>query len=149
MRKTLRLKLKLNILFFFILISQLTFGQNRELTDEEYNNSTAVKINFANSETCEEINEWIKTDLDNNTIFLFLQGGIAPIEYVTDKDFENKYGIYFFDFGCVAPDYKCVIKYNNLVFDYLTEKFGNKWSKKIRKDVIGLKEWKRNKKWKK
>lgn len=122
----------------------MTFGQNRELTDEEYNNSSAIKINFANPETCEEIDEWIKFDFNNNTIFLFLQGGIAPVEYATDKDFENKYGIYVLDFGCIAPDYKCVIEYNNRVFNYLTEKFGKKWSKKIRKDVIGFKEWKRN-----
>ena len=137
------MRLELKILFIFIFISQLTLGQNRVLTDEDYNNSTAVKITFANPKTCEEIEQWIKSDFENKTIFLFLQGGIAPVEYTTDKDFENEYGIYFFDFGCVAPDYKCVIEYNNRVFDYLTEKFGKKWTKRIRKDIIGFKEWKR------
>jgi hypothetical protein len=137
--------LKLKISFFFIIISSLTFGQNRELTDKDYNNSTAAKITFANPETCEEIEEWIKSDFKKKTVFLFLQGGIVPVEYTTDKDFENKYGIYFFDFACLAPDYKCVIEYNNRVFDYLTKKFGKKWMKKIRKDVIGFKEWKRKK----
>jgi hypothetical protein len=62
------LKLELKILLILILISQLTFGQNRKLTDEDYNNSTAAKITFANPETCEEIKEWMKADFENNTI---------------------------------------------------------------------------------
>lgn len=127
----------------FFLASSITFGQNRELTDDEYNNSTAGKITFVNPETCEQIDEWIKADFKNKNVYLFLQGGIAPIEYTTDKDFENKYGIYFYDFGCVPPTEKCVIEYNSQVFDYLTKKYGKKWKREIRNDVIGFKEWKR------
>jgi hypothetical protein len=130
----------------FFLASSITFGQNRELTDDEYNNSTAGKITFVNPETCEQIDEWIKADFKNKNIYLFLQGGIAPVEYTTDKDFENKYGIYFFDFGCVPPSEKCVIEYNSQVFDYLTKKYGKKWKREIRNDVIGFKEWKRKNK---
>jgi len=121
----------------------MIFGQNRELTDEEYNNSTAVKMTFVNPETCEEINEWIKADFNNKNVYLFLQGGIAPVAYTTDKEFENKYGIYFYDFGCVPPSERCVIEYNSRVFDYLTKEYGKKWKREIRNDVIGFKEWKR------
>ncbi len=135
------MKLKLQFLLFLIFISVISFGQNRELTDEDFNKSTAVKITFTNPETCEEIAKWFKADFKNNTIFLFLQGGIVPVEYMTDKDFENKYGIYFFDFGCEAPAQKCIIEYNNLVFDYLKKEFGEKWKREIREDVIGFKEW--------
>ncbi len=126
-----------------ILISSFTFGQNRKLTDEQLNNSTAVRINLANQNTCEEIDGWIESDFANGIVFLFLQGGVAPISYKSDKSFERKYGIYFYDFGCIMASEKCTIKYNSKVFDYLTEKNGRKWLKKIRKDVIGLKEWKR------
>jgi hypothetical protein len=136
------LKLKFGILIIFFLASSLTFGQNRELTDDEYNNSTAGKIKFVNPETCEQIDEWIKADFENNNVYLFLQGGIAPVEYTTDKNFENKYGVYFFDFGCVPPSEECVIEYNSQVFDYLTKKYGKKWKREIRDDVIGFKEWK-------
>lgn len=124
----------------------MIFGQNRELTDEEYNNSTAVKMTFVNPETCEEINEWIKADFNNKNVYLFLQGGIAPVEYTTDKEFENEYGIYFYDFGCVPLSEKCVIEYNSRVFDYLTKEYGKKWKREIRDDVIGFKEWKRKNK---
>lgn len=127
----------------FFLFSSIIFSQNRELTDAEYNNSTAGKITFVDSETCEQIDEWIKADFKNNNVYLFLNGGIAPVEYTSDKDFENKYGIRFYDFGCVPPNEKCVIEYNSRVFDYLTKEYGKKWKREIRDDVIGFKEWKR------
>lgn len=138
------MKLKLNILTFFLLVFQVAFSQNDTLEKNDYENSTVVKIMYANPETCDEIEDWAKADIANNTMFLFLQGGIAPIIYSTDKDFEKQYRVYFYDFGCVAPDYSCVVKYNCLMFDSLTEKYGKKWIKKIRKDVIGFKDWKDN-----
>ncbi|WBX70343.1 FEKKY domain-containing protein [Tenacibaculum retecalamus] len=137
------MKLKLGILIMFFLVSSINFGQNRELTDEEYNNSTAGKITFVNPETCEQVDKWIKADFNNQNVYLFLQNGIESVEYTTDKEFENTYGIYFFDFGCVQPSEKCVIEYNTRVFDYLTEEYGKKWKREIRDDVIGFKEWKR------
>jgi hypothetical protein len=71
-----------------------------------------------------------------------LQGGISPKVYTTDQDFESRFDIYFFDFGCTSPDYKCIIRYNTRIFEYLTSKYGQRWLKKIRKDVIGLARWK-------
>ena len=133
------------IFFFTLTLSQFAFGQNRKLTDEEINNSTAVKIGFVETPKCDQVDELFKKDLGNKTIFLFLQGGIAPMVYTTDNAFENKYGIYFHDFGCVSPDYNCIIKYNSKVFDYLNKTYGNKWKREIRKDVIGLKEWNKKK----
>lgn len=136
--------MKFGISLSFIILTQLSLGQNRVLTDEDYCKSSASKITFVNKETCEEIDLWIKSDFKNKTIFLFLSGGVAQVEYTTDKDFENYFGIHFYDFGCIAPSYNCVVEYNSKVFDYLTRKFGKKWMKSVRKDVIGLKEWKRN-----
>jgi hypothetical protein len=134
------MKTKLTILLL-VIVSQFTFGQHRKLTDKEMNNSTAIKIRYVDTLHCTQIDELFKNDIKSKTIFLFLQGGIEPIVYSTDKKFEKKYGIYFQDFGCISPNYKCIIKYNYKVFDYLTMKYGEKWKKEIREDVIGLKEW--------
>ena len=139
------MKFKLEILFILTFITSLTFGQNPELTNDK-NKNTVEKINFIDPETCEQIDELIKTDFKNDNVYLFLNGGIAPVEYTTDKDFENKYGIHFYDFGCEPPNEKCVIEYNSRVFDYLTETYGKKWKREIRDDVIGFKEWKRTSK---
>lgn len=84
------------------------------------------------------MDEWFQHDKQHKTIFLLLQGGIAPVIYTTDEAFENKYGVYYYDFGCTAPDKKCIIRYNQRVFEYLTSTFGKGWKKQIRKDVIGL-----------
>lgn len=120
--------------------NHLAFGQNRELTDEEINNSGPTKLTFI--ENCDEVEKLFKSDLNKGTLFLLLQGGIAPVIISTDKAFENKYQIYYYDFGCNAPNLDCVKIYNKLVFNHLTKLYSNKWKNEIRKDVIGLKKWK-------
>jgi hypothetical protein len=70
---------------------------------------------------------------------LLISGGIAPIVYVGQDKFEEKYGIEYHDFGCISPDYKCMEEYNQTVFDYLDQIQGKKWRKEVRKDVVGLK----------
>lgn len=130
------------ISFLLIAVCELSFGQNRKLTDDELNNSTVTKLKFADTITCAEIDGWLKSDIKNHTIFLFLQGGIAPVIYSEDSIFENKYGVYFYDFGCISPDYKCVIKYNERVFEYLTNTYSKRWKKKLRKDIIEFSQWK-------
>ncbi|RZK54032.1 MAG: hypothetical protein EOO87_11465 [Pedobacter sp.] len=133
------MKNTLLILLFFT-FNQLAFGQNRKLTDEEINNSGPTKMTFI--EKCDEVEKLYKADLKKGTIFLLLQGGIAPVVITTDKAFENKYQTYYYDFGCNAPNLDCLKKYNELVFIHLTELYGNKWKKEVRRDVIGLKKWK-------
>ena len=59
------------------------------------------------------------------------------IEY-QDK-FEKKYNIEYYDFGCTPPNEECVIQYNKTIFANLDKKYGRKWRKEVRKDVIGLK----------
>lgn len=128
---------KLIPLFVFFAFSYIALGQNKTLTDEEINNSGPSKINFI--ENCESVEDLFKADVKNKTLFLLLQGGIAPVRITTDKAFEKKYQVYYYDFGCVAPNLECIKLYNEFVFNYLTKLYGNKWKSKIRKDVIGLK----------
>lgn len=79
-------------------------------------------------------------DIQSNEPTILLQGGIAPVVYATDKDFESKYKVTFYDLGCVAADrQECLIAYNRTIFEYLDKIYGKKWRKEIRKDAIGLK----------
>ena len=138
--------MKLFITIFFIGISQLVSGQIPKLSDEQINKSKVGRITFADTiRNCELIDDWFKSDIKNNTIFIFLQGGIAPAVYENDTLFENKYKIYFYDFGDLTSNMKCIVRYNENVFNYLTNLHGNKWMKEIRKDVIGLNTWKKRK----
>jgi hypothetical protein len=134
---------KIEIVLILIFITIIGFGQKQKLTDEKINNSSAILLKLATPETCDEIEGWLESDFENETVFLYIQGGIAPVSYSTDQEFENKYGIYYYDFGCIAPEYKCILKYNFLVFEYLDSEYDKKWKRKIRKDVIGFNEWKK------
>ena len=86
--------------------------------------------------------ELAKLDIKSDSIYIFLAGGIRPKAFKNDNDFEDKYKIHFYDFGCITPSRKCLINYNWVVFNFLETKYGKVWRKEIRKDVIGLKEWK-------
>jgi len=146
LRARISINMKLRVLTIFILLisTQITFAQHFKLTDEQLNNSTTHKLTFADTTNCGEVNGWFKSDTTNKTIFLFLQGGFVPVIFSTDSTFENKYNVYFYDFGDVGlPSDKCVIAYDNMVFDYLTIKYGKQWIRKLRKDVIGFNDWKK------
>jgi len=71
---------------------------------------------------------------------LLLIGGEAPIIYSSQRKFERKYKVRYYDFGCLAPYKQCVISYNETIFDYLNKKYGVKWRIEIRNDVIGFSE---------
>jgi hypothetical protein len=134
------------IIVFSLCLIQFAKGQTHKLTDEQINKSTAVKIEFVDTiRNCESIDEWFKADVKSNTVFIFLQGGIAPVRYQNDPAFEKKYNVYFEDFGDILPDYKCIIRYNENAFNHLTKLYGNNWLKEIRKNVIGLTNWTKKK----
>lgn len=68
---------------------------------------------------------------------LLLIGGIVPAIVVGQEDFEKRFNIKYYDFGCTPPDRKCVTSYNKIVFNHLDQVYGKKWRKKVRRDVIG------------
>lgn len=134
------------IFLIILLTPMMTFGQNRQLTQEELENSILGIIEFLSPEDCEsEIDSLFEADVKNNSIFLFLVSGINSVTHEKDDIFENKYQIYYKDFGCISPSNECMIQYNQRVFEFLNKKFGNEWLKEICEDVIGFKEWRKNK----
>ena len=121
----------------FLFIFNFSFSQNE--SDNKYNNSGASKTTIIDD--CSEVKNYAEADIKNNTIYVFLQGGIAPVIYSTDNDFEKKYGTVFNDLGCIGS--KCAETYNHYIFNHLYKTFGKKWMKTIRKDTLGYKSWKK------
>ena len=95
---------------------------------------------------CENAKLIAEKDIKNKTIYLLIQGGIAPVVYSNDSIFEKKYNISYYDYGCVAAKEDCILNYNMKIFDYLNNKYGKNWYKEVRKDIAGLREWKKRKK---
>lgn len=91
---------------------------------------------------CEINKDIAQHDIDKNKPRLLLSGGIAPVIYSDQDKFEKKYGVKYYDYGCVTPSYECIEQYNKEIFKYLDNKFGKSWRREVRKDVIGFKRWK-------
>ena len=77
-------------------------------------------------------------DIEDKQPKLLMAGGIAPVVYSEDEDFENKYGVKYYDFGCTPPPKECMEEYNETIFKYLDKKYGSRWRKEVRKDVFEL-----------
>ena len=129
------------ISLILILDISLAWGQARVLSDEDYNKSGAIRLVFTDS--VEVAKELAVIDLNNDTPFLFIQSGLAPIVYPTDSIFESTYKVYYYEQGCTAPDAKLMSMYNQEIFEYLDKEYGRIWRRSIRKDVIGFKKWRR------
>jgi hypothetical protein len=129
-----------------MLVSIAAFGQSKaQLTDTELNEAGASRMLFASMVAgCEVADSLAKMDIGKKLPFLLLYGGIAPVAYMpTDAEVEQKFQFHYYKYGCSAPEEACVLGYNQLMFAYLTEKYGKKWVKAVRADVVGLKAWKR------
>src|SRR5690606_8960389 len=120
------------------------FSRIGELSDEQLNNSGTSKLTFVTDK--KEAEKMAELDIENGNPFLLLMGGIAPTIIATDPQFEKKYGIYFYEFGCTGPDNEIIIAYNKILFEYLNKTHGKNWIKEVRDDVIGFKEWEKNNK---
>lgn len=138
-------------LYFFVLaiFGQTGGGENNKtvlektgkLTAEQINNSGPSQLTFVSDKN--KAKQLAESDIQNGTPFLLLMGGIAPVIVETDPEFEKKYGVFFYEYGCTGPEDKILTAYNETVFDFLADTFGKKWMREIRDDVIGLKAWKK------
>ena len=87
---------------------------------------------------CSINEDMAQRDIKKKKPRLLIVGGIAPVVYVHQEKFEKKYDVKYHDFGCVAPNEICIEQYNQVVFKYLDSKYGEKWRKEVRKDVVGM-----------
>ncbi len=109
------------------------------------NSDTPTNSKLLFLQNCESAKTVAINDIRDNKVKVLIVGGIGPIEYTTDEYFEDKYQIVFYDYGDLPAKYDCMKYYNFEIFEYLTDQYGKKWRKEIRKDVFALKEWKKTK----
>ena len=130
--------------------AMVCFGQNSDIEKEEdlkileSKMELSSKLIFLND--CKLGVDLAKMDIDNKSVKILLVGGSSPTIYTSDSKFEKKYQVKFIDFGCISPNIDCIVNYNFTVFDYLKKEHGRRWIKEVRKDAIGLRNWKKQKK---
>ena len=102
-----------------------------DLRDKPLNNTFVLKAE------CSINGKKAIEDLKAGNAKLYLIGGIVPVANSdSDNKFEEKYGIKYFDFGCEPSIHECIMEYNQIVAKYLDQKYGVKWRKKSRTDII-------------
>lgn len=77
-------------------------------------------------------------EIENKLPKIVIVGGIVRAARPGDDKFARKYHIQFIDTGCVLEDNDCLAAYNKATFEYLDKKYGRKWRKHARQDLIGL-----------
>ncbi len=77
-------------------------------------------------------------DIKKGEVNILESSGIAPVFYKSDSKFAKKYNVNFVEYGCEAIAWESLYEYNRAVFEYLDHKYGKKWRKKIRKDIVGF-----------
>jgi hypothetical protein len=127
-------------ILIFLYISAI--GQEEvEIVDSHklYNKSVSKVISTDN---ISEAEIFAQEDIQINSLFLIVPGGIAPTINASDFDFKSKYGVSMISFGCEPLNKKIAAAYNMKVFDLLIAKYGKNWLKEVRDDVIGLADYK-------
>lgn len=104
------------------------------------NDETLNSVDFLN--TIEDFKNFAKNDIQNNAPKLFFTSGLMVIKKENDNEFQKHFKVNYYDFGCVSPKKNLLKAYNFEVFKFLSDKFGNTWLKTVRKDAIGLDEYK-------
>jgi len=114
------------------------FGYRRLDTVISIQDSSVKNLSLLIIADCPVNKEVAEIDISNNEPRLLIAGGIAPVFYEDQEEFEQKYHIKYEIYGCVIPARECMEQYNTRIFEYLDSKYGKKWRKEVRKDVIGL-----------
>jgi len=128
------LELNRDYIFSISAIGYDVFDTSIVLT-ENINPELIIKLNT----NCTFNANSAKEDIRNGDPKLLIVGSIAPIaNSEMDNNFEMKYGIKYYDFGCTPPADACIEEYNKTIFQYLTNKFGSEWKISVRIDVCFL-----------
>jgi hypothetical protein len=105
--------------------------------------SGRAQLTFIMDDDCSRASILAERDIRANAPFLLVASGIAPVVYTSDAAFEGQFRVRYFDEGCTGPSRACLMTYNQRVFNYLQATYGKRWQRVVRKDVVGLKEWRR------
>ncbi len=102
-------------------------------------NDNVLHKNFELKVVCDYDENKALLDWEESNAQFLLLGSIAPIANTkSDNKFERKYNINYYDFGCEFINYECIKSYNLKIAELMDRKFGKRWRKNARTDIIGI-----------
>jgi len=122
-------------------LSFSALGYDNHDTTINIDNASVGNIKWIITTNCPDFSaDKALKDIKENKAHLLLYGSIASSTGPADKEFKKKFGVAYMLFGDDEHvREECKKLYNQVVFNYLDKRFGNKWRKEVRKDVVGLK----------
>jgi hypothetical protein len=138
----------LSLVFFTVMMTAQNDSEFQELQSirrifqlSDYNDQVARLDSLIFMDDLEHIRSMADDDIHRGKAFLLLSSGLAPNINSTDIIFENKYDVYYYDYGCVSPSSAIIEAYNAVIFCHLTNRYGNDWLTEIRTDVSCIQSW--------
>lgn len=104
----------------------------------QLDNISVKNLDLIGTLECEFNNEVAVLHIKEDTPGLIVKGGIAPVIYESDQKFKKEFIVEYIILGCEVPPNECITSYNQTIFNFLDKKYGKKWRKTVRKDVVGL-----------
>ena len=135
---------KFTILTLFVALPLFSFSQEKTNAEKNRIERSNYFFNYK-LKGCSQAILYAEQDIKDDKLTLYSSGGMTPRSEKEGKKmvaFMKKYNLKYSNFGCLAPNYKCVTEYNSHIFNHLTKIHGKKWMKNIDKYVIGFDEWK-------
>ncbi|MCC6724990.1 MAG: hypothetical protein IT258_10805 [Saprospiraceae bacterium] len=131
---------------FLILLGTLLLGANSAFCQKDTSSSSRPIGYWVILDSIYDCSKIAKQDIQKGNANLYIIGGVAPIIYENQNEFEKRFGIRYFDSGCDSTFEECMMQYNLTIFAELDRKFGKSWRKEVRKDVLGFNKWKKKRK---
>ncbi|KIA88403.1 hypothetical protein OC25_26250 [Pedobacter kyungheensis] len=100
----------------------------------QLNAKTVLRVDSIQTASIKQAN----ADIKKGKLKFLIQGGIVATRVKGQEIFEQKYGIVYYDFGCVGPSNIRIDAYNKVVGNFMDRKYGKAWRKEVRKDVRGI-----------
>tara|TARA_R110002096_G_scaffold63_1_gene191 strand:- start:1612 stop:2211 length:600 start_codon:yes stop_codon:yes gene_type:complete len=116
-------------------IRVLIYGYKSKEIAVVTSSKSLTEFNIRYEMECEFDSARALSDWKSGNAKLFRASGIASYVNPSDKPFEEKYGIEYYDFGCNAPNDICISDYNAKIFELMDLKYGNNWREEVREDI--------------
>ena len=100
----------------------------------QLNAKTELRVDSIQTASIKQAN----ADIKKGKLKFLIQGGIVATRVKGQEIFEQKYGVVYYDFGCVGPSNIRIDAYNKVVGNFMDRKYGKGWRKEVRKDVRGI-----------
>jgi hypothetical protein len=142
---------KKNVSVFLLLVSFIVGGcYSRKAQKTEVPtpiiSGTISKLLFVSPDSTRQAKAIALENINSNNALLILEETTVTPFSTNDSIFQKQYGVKYEEQGKNRPNPEAIKVYNWTVFNHLNNRYGAEWTKTVRQDVLGVKDWRKYKK---